>query len=130
MQPISIFRYIFPYPFIILSYPTMDIYMYLTMIPSLCNIDDDYYVIVSCLLSFSEFRFTTTVIIICSTMCFTSQSYIFLIIFHFWIFSSMHVNFYPVAKETEFEFWGFVFVMLAAVMSGFRWSMTQILLQV
>ncbi|GAV61056.1 TPT domain-containing protein, partial [Cephalotus follicularis] len=35
-----------------------------------------------------------------------------------------------VAKETEFEFWGFVFVMLAAVMSGFRWSMTQILLQV
>ncbi|XP_077226617.1 putative sugar phosphate/phosphate translocator At1g06470 isoform X2 [Tasmannia lanceolata] len=34
-----------------------------------------------------------------------------------------------VAKETEFEFWGFVFVMLAAVMSGFRWSMTQILLQ-
>ncbi|CAN0897367.1 Probable sugar phosphate/phosphate translocator At1g06470 [Linum grandiflorum] len=35
-----------------------------------------------------------------------------------------------VARETEFEFWGFVFVMLAAVMSGFRWSMTQILLQV
>jgi solute carrier family 35 protein C2 len=35
-----------------------------------------------------------------------------------------------VAKETEFEFWGFIFVMLAAVMSGFRWSMTQILLQV
>ncbi|CAN0897365.1 Probable sugar phosphate/phosphate translocator At1g06470 [Linum grandiflorum] len=34
-----------------------------------------------------------------------------------------------VARETEFEFWGFVFVMLAAVMSGFRWSMTQILLQ-
>ncbi|KAG0495880.1 hypothetical protein HPP92_000571 [Vanilla planifolia] len=34
-----------------------------------------------------------------------------------------------VAKETEFEFWGFLFVMLAAVMSGFRWSMTQILLQ-
>ncbi|KAH0710283.1 hypothetical protein KY284_011710 [Solanum tuberosum] len=34
-----------------------------------------------------------------------------------------------VAKETEFEFWGFVFVMLAAVMSGFRWTMTQILLQ-
>ncbi|ONK80570.1 uncharacterized protein A4U43_C01F19300 [Asparagus officinalis] len=34
-----------------------------------------------------------------------------------------------VAKETEFDFWGFVFVMLAAVMSGFRWSMTQILLQ-
>lgn len=34
-----------------------------------------------------------------------------------------------VAKETEFEFWGFIFVMLAAVMSGFRWSMTQILLQ-
>ncbi|CBI22040.3 unnamed protein product, partial [Vitis vinifera] len=34
-----------------------------------------------------------------------------------------------VAKETEFEIWGFIFVMLAAVMSGFRWSMTQILLQ-
>ncbi|XP_028797993.1 probable sugar phosphate/phosphate translocator At1g06470 isoform X1 [Neltuma alba] len=34
-----------------------------------------------------------------------------------------------VAKETEFEFWGFVLVMLAAVMSGFRWCMTQILLQ-
>lgn len=34
-----------------------------------------------------------------------------------------------VAKETEFELWGFIFVMLAAVMSGFRWSMTQILLQ-
>ncbi|KAK4484564.1 hypothetical protein RD792_007148 [Penstemon davidsonii] len=35
-----------------------------------------------------------------------------------------------VVKETEFEFWGFIFVMLAAVMSGFRWTMTQILLQV
>ncbi|WCJ25081.1 Nucleotide/sugar transporter family protein [Euphorbia peplus] len=35
-----------------------------------------------------------------------------------------------VAKETQFDFLGFVFVMLAAVMSGFRWSMTQILLQV
>ncbi|XP_031253356.1 probable sugar phosphate/phosphate translocator At1g06470 [Pistacia vera] len=34
-----------------------------------------------------------------------------------------------VAKETDFEFWGFIFVMLAAVMSGFRWCMTQILLQ-
>ncbi|XP_059663288.1 probable sugar phosphate/phosphate translocator At1g06470 [Cornus florida] len=34
-----------------------------------------------------------------------------------------------VAKETEFEFWGFIFVMLASVMSGFRWCMTQILLQ-
>ncbi|XP_010248369.1 PREDICTED: probable sugar phosphate/phosphate translocator At1g06470 isoform X2 [Nelumbo nucifera] len=34
-----------------------------------------------------------------------------------------------VAKETEFEFWGFIFVMLADVMSGFRWCMTQILLQ-
>ncbi|XP_031496215.1 probable sugar phosphate/phosphate translocator At1g06470 isoform X3 [Nymphaea colorata] len=34
-----------------------------------------------------------------------------------------------VAKETEFAFQGFLFVMLAAVMSGFRWSMTQILLQ-
>ncbi|KAJ8460799.1 hypothetical protein OPV22_033725 [Ensete ventricosum] len=34
-----------------------------------------------------------------------------------------------VAKETEFEFWGFLFVMLSAVMSGFRWCMTQILLQ-
>lgn len=34
-----------------------------------------------------------------------------------------------VAKETEFEFLGFILVMLAAVMSGFRWAMTQILLQ-
>ncbi|CAA3018168.1 probable sugar phosphate phosphate translocator At1g06470 [Olea europaea subsp. europaea] len=34
-----------------------------------------------------------------------------------------------VAKETEFEFWGFIFIMLAAVMAGFRWTMTQILLQ-
>ncbi|ESR61269.1 hypothetical protein CICLE_v100181492mg, partial [Citrus x clementina] len=37
---------------------------------------------------------------------------------------------FSVAKETEFEFWGFLFVILAAVMSGFRWCMTQILLQV
>ncbi|XP_048432717.1 probable sugar phosphate/phosphate translocator At1g06470 isoform X2 [Pyrus x bretschneideri] len=37
--------------------------------------------------------------------------------------------FVKVAKETEFDFWGFIFVMLAAVMSGFRWCMTQILLQ-
>ncbi|XP_052290739.1 probable sugar phosphate/phosphate translocator At1g06470 isoform X10 [Citrus sinensis] len=36
---------------------------------------------------------------------------------------------FSVAKETEFEFWGFLFVILAAVMSGFRWCMTQILLQ-
>lgn len=35
-----------------------------------------------------------------------------------------------VAKEAEFEFLGFVLVMLAAVMAGFRWTMTQILLQV
>nr|XP_025605789.1 uncharacterized protein LOC112697025 [Arachis hypogaea] len=35
-----------------------------------------------------------------------------------------------VAKETEFELFGFILVMLAAVMSGFRWCMTQILLQV
>uniref|UniRef100_A0ACD5XWD5 Uncharacterized protein n=1 Tax=Avena sativa TaxID=4498 RepID=A0ACD5XWD5_AVESA len=34
-----------------------------------------------------------------------------------------------VARETNFDFWGFIFVTLAAVMSGFRWSMTQILLQ-
>ncbi|KAK7316733.1 hypothetical protein RJT34_00410 [Clitoria ternatea] len=34
-----------------------------------------------------------------------------------------------VSKETEFDFWGFILVMLAAVMSGFRWCMTQILLQ-
>ncbi|KQJ95456.1 101 kDa malaria antigen [Brachypodium distachyon] len=34
-----------------------------------------------------------------------------------------------VAKETNFDFWGIIFVTLAAVMSGFRWSMTQILLQ-
>lgn len=41
-----------------------------------------------------------------------------------------HFGFSAVAKETEFDFWGFIFVMLAAVMSGFRWCMTQILLQV
>ncbi|CAL0317486.1 unnamed protein product [Lupinus luteus] len=34
-----------------------------------------------------------------------------------------------VAKETEFQLWGFILVTLAAVMSGFRWCMTQILLQ-
>nr|GEX94042.1 probable sugar phosphate/phosphate translocator At1g06470 [Tanacetum cinerariifolium] len=34
-----------------------------------------------------------------------------------------------VARETEFDLLGFIFVMLSAVMSGFRWSMTQILLQ-
>lgn len=35
-----------------------------------------------------------------------------------------------VSKETDFELSGFIIVMLAAVMSGFRWTMTQILLQV
>ncbi|CAN0897366.1 Probable sugar phosphate/phosphate translocator At1g06470 [Linum grandiflorum] len=45
-------------------------------------------------------------------------------------FPLANLNLSSVARETEFEFWGFVFVMLAAVMSGFRWSMTQILLQV
>jgi solute carrier family 35 protein C2 len=35
-----------------------------------------------------------------------------------------------VAKETEFEVRGFILVMLAAVMSGFRWTVTQLLLQV
>ncbi|KAG6471247.1 hypothetical protein ZIOFF_072356 [Zingiber officinale] len=35
-----------------------------------------------------------------------------------------------ITKETKFEFWGFIFVMLSAVMAGFRWCMTQILLQV
>ncbi|KAM7269923.1 hypothetical protein ACFE04_029137 [Oxalis oulophora] len=34
-----------------------------------------------------------------------------------------------VARDTDFEILGFVLVMLAAVMSGFRWCMTQILLQ-
>ncbi|XP_078429243.1 nucleotide/sugar transporter family protein [Wolffia australiana] len=34
-----------------------------------------------------------------------------------------------VSKETEFEFWGFILVLFSSVMSGFRWSMTQILLQ-
>ena len=38
--------------------------------------------------------------------------------------------FLAVARETEFNLWGFIFIMLAAVMSGFRWCMTQILLQV
>lgn len=35
-----------------------------------------------------------------------------------------------VAKETEFEVRGFILVMLATVMSGFRWTVTQLLLQV
>eukprot|EP00252_Welwitschia_mirabilis_P009445 TRINITY_DN22024_c0_g1_i2.p1 TRINITY_DN22024_c0_g1~~TRINITY_DN22024_c0_g1_i2.p1 ORF type:complete len:490 (-),score=74.92 TRINITY_DN22024_c0_g1_i2:384-1853(-) len=34
-----------------------------------------------------------------------------------------------VAKSTEFNFWGFLFVMLAALMSGLRWTLTQMLLQ-
>lgn len=34
-----------------------------------------------------------------------------------------------VAKETEFEVRGFILVLLAAVMSGFRWTVTQLLLQ-
>jgi solute carrier family 35 protein C2 len=46
------------------------------------------------------------------------------------IFSDLAILFSSVSKETEFDFWGFIFVTLAAVMSGFRWSMTQILLQV
>jgi hypothetical protein len=40
------------------------------------------------------------------------------------------IFFLLVARETEFNLWGFIFIMLAAVMSGFRWCMTQILLQV
>ncbi|KAL1307460.1 hypothetical protein AAHE18_17G033900 [Arachis hypogaea] len=36
---------------------------------------------------------------------------------------------HSVAKETEFQLWGFILVMLAAIMSGFHWCMTQILLQ-
>ncbi|KAH9794202.1 putative sugar phosphate/phosphate translocator [Citrus sinensis] len=77
-----------------------------------------------------------------ATMC-KSASPIFLLVFAFAfrlespsikllgiiIIISIGVLF-SVAKETEFEFWGFLFVMLAAVMSGFRWCMTQILLQV
>lgn len=34
-----------------------------------------------------------------------------------------------VAKETEFELLGFILVLLATVMSGFRWTVTQLLLQ-
>ncbi|KAJ3703978.1 hypothetical protein LUZ61_007683 [Rhynchospora tenuis] len=34
-----------------------------------------------------------------------------------------------VAKATEFNLWGFILIMLAAALSGFRWAMTQILLQ-
>jgi hypothetical protein len=37
---------------------------------------------------------------------------------------------FSVAKATEFNLWGFILIMLAAVLSGFRWAMTQILLQV
>jgi solute carrier family 35 protein C2 len=46
------------------------------------------------------------------------------------IFDRGLILYLAVAKETEFNLWGFIFIMLAAVMSGFRWSMTQILLQV
>lgn len=35
-----------------------------------------------------------------------------------------------IAKETEFEIHGFILVLLATVMSGFRWTVTQLLLQV
>ena len=45
-------------------------------------------------------------------------------------FCDLTIWFSSVARETAFDFWGFIFVTLAAVMSGFRWSMTQILLQV
>ncbi|KAJ9554021.1 hypothetical protein OSB04_018066 [Centaurea solstitialis] len=48
---------------------------------------------------------------------------------HRWLCAALSTFLDNVAKETAFEFWGFIFVMLAAVMSGFRWSMTQILLQ-
>ncbi|XP_058219456.1 probable sugar phosphate/phosphate translocator At1g06470 isoform X1 [Rhododendron vialii] len=76
-----------------------------------------------------------------ATMC-KSASPIFLLLFAFAFrlespsFKLLGIIFvisigilFTVVKETEFEFWGFVFVMLAAVMSGFRWTMTQILLQ-
>ncbi|KAL1562809.1 putative sugar phosphate/phosphate translocatorisoform X1 [Salvia divinorum] len=76
-----------------------------------------------------------------ATMC-KSASPIFLLVFAFAfrlespsikLFGIMFVIsagiLLTVAKETEFDFWGFIFVMLAAVMSGFRWTMTQILLQ-
>ncbi|CAI9089117.1 OLC1v1023626C1 [Oldenlandia corymbosa var. corymbosa] len=76
-----------------------------------------------------------------ATMC-KSASPIFLLIFafafrlespSFKLFGIMLIIsvgiLFTVAKETEFDFWGFIFVMLAAVMSGFRWTMTQILLQ-
>jgi hypothetical protein len=35
-----------------------------------------------------------------------------------------------VAKETEFQLEGFILVMLSTVMAGFRWTVTQLLLQV
>ncbi|KAL6529494.1 hypothetical protein OROGR_015117 [Orobanche gracilis] len=74
-----------------------------------------------------------------ATMC-KSASPIFLLLFAFafsrpiniWGAAPPVLHFTPpvsVVKETEFEFWGFIFVTLAAVMSGFRWTMTQILLQ-
>lgn len=34
-----------------------------------------------------------------------------------------------VAGETQFNLWGFILVMLASVAAGFRWTLTQILLQ-
>jgi hypothetical protein len=35
----------------------------------------------------------------------------------------------PVAGETQFSLWGFILVMLASVSAGFRWTLTQVLLQ-
>ncbi|KAH9745828.1 putative sugar phosphate/phosphate translocator [Citrus sinensis] len=64
-----------------------------------------------------------------ATMC-KSASPIFLLLFAFAFRLESPSIKLLVAKETEFEFWGFLFVILAAVMSGFRWCMTQILLQV
>ncbi|OEL24416.1 putative sugar phosphate/phosphate translocator [Dichanthelium oligosanthes] len=72
-----------------------------------------------------------------ATMC-KSAAPIFILLFAFMFSFSLLgimlvVSFgvlLTVAKETEFNLWGFIFIMLAAVMAGFRWSMTQILLQV
>jgi hypothetical protein len=35
----------------------------------------------------------------------------------------------PCSHETKFDLWGFIFIMLSAIIAGFRWSMSHILLQ-
>jgi hypothetical protein len=48
----------------------------------------------------------------------------------FLLLLSWHQPIAAVAKETEFQLEGFILVMLSTVMAGFRWTVTQLLLQV